>query len=115
MKPTPKMTKSRKTNNTKKRKKLAEDAIVLQWMKKLEQIDSLNRRNHGEFSVNFREYFMNFYKRLESETTFQIKEVAMNNYSNSRQDNDSNQEIVEINRDFNDNDISMEIITRTIS
>src|ERR1044072_1341608 len=115
MKPTPKMTKSWKTNNTKKRKKLAEDAIVLQWVKKLKQIDSLNRRNHGEFSVNFREYFMNFYKRLESETTFQIKEVAMNNYSNSRQDNDSNQEIVEINSDFNDNDISMEIITRTIS
>ena len=59
---------------------------------------------------------MNFYKRLESETTFQIKEVVINNYSNSRQDNDSNQhkrqrqdsEIVDINRDFNDNDISME-------
>jgi hypothetical protein len=54
MKPTLKMSKSRKTNNAKKRKKLAEDALVLQWVKKLEQIDSLNRRIHGELSVNFR-------------------------------------------------------------
>jgi hypothetical protein len=55
MKPTPK---------TKKRKRLAVDALVLQWV---EHIDTLNRRNNGEVSVNFREYFMNFYKRLESE------------------------------------------------
>jgi hypothetical protein len=80
MKPAPKTSKSRKTNNAKKRKKLAEDALVLQWVKKIEQIDSVNRRNHGELSVNFREYFMNFYKRLEDETNFQIKEVMMNNY-----------------------------------
>ena len=99
----------------KKRKKLAEDALVLQWVKKIEQIDSVNRRNHGELSVNFREYFMNFYKRLEDETNFQIKEVVMNNYSqnnntntntntNKRQRQDN--EIVDINVDFND--ISME-------
>src|SRR5205814_970057 len=58
MRPVSKMTKSRKTNITKKRKKLAEDALVLQWVKKLEQIDSLNRGNQGELSVNFRLYFM---------------------------------------------------------
>jgi len=57
MKPTPK---------TKKRKRLAEDALVLEWVNKLKHIDSLNRRNNGELSVNFRESFMNFYKRLES-------------------------------------------------
>ena len=81
MKPT---TKSRKTNNTKKRKKLAEDDLVLQWVKKLKQFDSFNRRNLGELSVGFREYFMSFKSRLESETTFQIKEVVMSNDSNSR-------------------------------
>lgn len=65
------------SNNTKKRKRLAEDALVLQWVNNLEHIDSLNRRNNKELSVNFREYFMNFYKRLESET----------NYLNIYQDN----------------------------
>jgi len=59
--------------------------MVVPWMKKLEHIDSLNRRNHGELSINFREY-----KRLESETTYQIRDfVVMNNYPN--QDSDLNQ------------------------
>ncbi|PKY32989.1 hypothetical protein RhiirB3_420351, partial [Rhizophagus irregularis] len=44
------------------------------------------KNNHGKLSINFREYFMSFYKRLESETTYQIREenffVVMNNYHN---------------------------------
>ena len=57
-------------------------------MKKLEQFDSFNRRNQEEISVGFREYFMSFKSRLESETTFQIKEVVMSNGSNSRKKQD---------------------------
>ncbi|CAB5378431.1 unnamed protein product [Rhizophagus irregularis] len=71
MKPTSKRGKSA----PKKRKKLT-DELVVPWVKKLEQIDSLNRSNHGELSINFREYFMSFCKRLESETTYQIRECG---------------------------------------
>ena len=81
MKPASKMSKGRKSNPPKKRKKLSDE--VLHWVKKLEQIDSLNRRNHGELSINFRESFMNFCKRFESETAIQIREeMVMNNYTN---------------------------------
>lgn len=108
MKPTSKRGKS----TPKKRKKLT-DELVVPWVKKLEQIDSLNRSNHGELSINFREYFMSFCKRLESETTYQIREenffVAMNNYHNDlnqhkkqrRNDNQTDQD-VNMNMNFND-------------
>ena len=66
--------------------------MTLQWVKKLEQIESLNKGNHGELSINFREHFMNFNERLEKETYFQIKENGMNNYSSiDGQDDDSSQ------------------------
>ncbi|CAB4445488.1 unnamed protein product [Rhizophagus irregularis] len=58
MKPTSKRGKS----TPKKRKKLT-DELVVPWVKKLEQIDSLNRSNHGELSINFREYFMSFLQK----------------------------------------------------
>ncbi|POG83181.1 hypothetical protein GLOIN_2v1490054 [Rhizophagus irregularis DAOM 181602=DAOM 197198] len=108
MKPTSKRGKS----TPKKRKKLT-DELVVPWVKKLEQIDSLNRSNHGELSINFREYFMSFCKRLESETTYQIREenffVAMNYYHNDlnqhkkqrRNDNQTDQD-VNMNMNFND-------------
>ncbi|EXX60784.1 hypothetical protein GLOIN_2v1866781 [Rhizophagus irregularis DAOM 181602=DAOM 197198] len=108
MKPTSKRGKS----TPKKRKKLT-DELVVPWVKKLEQIDSLNRSNHGELSINFREYFMSFCKRLESETTYQIREenffVAMKYYHNDlnqhkkqrRNDNQTDQD-VNMNMNFND-------------
>jgi len=107
MKPTPKVSKSRKSNNSKKRKKSTDD-LVVPWVKKLEQIDSLSR-NHGELSINFKEYFMSFCKRLESETTYQIKEenvfVGMNNYSNQNSDLNQNkkqkQNVDQTDQDFN--------------
>jgi hypothetical protein len=64
------VTKSRKTN---KRKKSTDD-FVIPWVKKLEEIDLLNRRSHEELTINFREYFMSFCKRLGSETIYQIRE-----------------------------------------
>jgi len=108
MKPTPKVSKSRKSNNSKKRKKKSTDDSVVAWVKKLEQIDSLSR-NHGELSINFKEYFMSFCKRLESETTYQIKEenvfVGMNNYSNQNSDLNQNkkqkQNVDQTDQDFN--------------
>ena len=112
MKSAAKASKRRKSNSTRKRKK-SEDELVLQWVKKLEQIDALNRGSHGELTINFREYFMTFNKRLENETYFQIKEHGMNNYSNDGQD-ESNQhkkqrqddEMISIN--MNLNEISVE-------
>jgi hypothetical protein len=108
LKPSSKISKSRKSN---KRKKTTDDSVI-PWVKKLEEIDSLNRRNHGELSINFREYFMSFCKRLVSETTYQISTfVVMNNYSNQdsinqhkkqRQNNDQNGQDVNLNLNFND-------------
>ncbi|PKC55742.1 hypothetical protein RhiirA1_446750 [Rhizophagus irregularis] len=67
MKPTSKRGKS----TPKKRKKLTYE-LVVPWVKKLEQIDSLNRSKHGELSINFREYFMSFCKRIEIEVITKI-------------------------------------------
>ena len=86
LKPGSKISKNRKSNKIKK----STDDLVIPWVKKLEEIESLNRTNHGELSINFREYFMSFCKRLESETAYQIKFfMVLNNCSN--QDNDLNQ------------------------
>ena len=58
-------------------------------MKKLEQLDSINKRNNGELSINFKENLTNFLKRLDEETSYQItKFVVMNNYPNDYQDNE---------------------------
>lgn len=74
-----KMSKGRNPNLTKKRRK---SSNVVHWHKKLEQIDSLNRMDPVELSINFRESFMNFCKRLENETGLQIRdEEGMNYYS----------------------------------
>jgi hypothetical protein len=112
MKPTSKISKRGKSNTPKKRKKIT-DELVVPWVKKLEQIDSLNRRNHGELSINFRECFMSFCKRLENETTYQIREenifVVMNNYNDLNQHkkqkrNDNNQTDHDVNMNLNFND-----------
>lgn len=80
MKPISKMPKS---NNTRKRKKLTEDVMALEWVKKLVQIVPLIKRNLGELSGYFRDYFVNFIERLEKETCFKIKEnYIYDDYSN---------------------------------
>jgi len=76
LKPNSKISKSRKPN---KRKNLTDD-LVIPWVKKLEEIDSLNRRNHGELSINFKEYLMIFYNRLRSETSYPSYHTDLNQH-----------------------------------
>ena len=63
------------------------ELLTERFLDKLEKISSLDRRNQGELSINFRESFVNFCNRLENETHYRIRDNNSDQHRRQRYDN----------------------------